>query len=128
MDQQTDKEIFSGKKISDLAKEVYEKHKEQDHALKERISQLADMIESPGDAIVVVPLLKGYFDSSLKNDEVLMKMLQIFQKQEDKKAGVESESGLLTEKDIEQLFSEVSSYTVSSPEKKEIAEGEKDNG
>jgi len=114
------KEIFKGKSISDLAQEIYEKHKEQDQALKSRINQLADMVESPGDAIVIVPMLKGYFDSSLKNDEVLMKMLQIFQKQEEKKAAGVEDSSLLTEKDIEQLFSEVSSYTVSASEPKQI--------
>ena len=116
------KEIFEGKTISNLAKEIYEKHKEQDQALKTRINQLADMVESPGDAIVIVPMLKGYFDSSLKNDEVLMRMLQIFQKQEDKKAAAESDSSLLSEKDIAQLFEEVSSYTVSNHHTPQIAE------
>ena len=116
------KEIFEGKTISNLAKEIYEKHKEQDQALKTRINQLADMVESPGDAIVIVPMLKGYFDSSLKNDEVLMRMLQIFQKQEDKKAAAESDSSLLSEKDIAQLFEEVSSYTVSNTQTPQIAE------
>ena len=114
------KEIFDGKTISDLAKEIYNKHKEQDEALKSRINQLGDMVESPGDAIVIVPMLKGYFDSSLKNDEVLMKMLQIFQKQEEKKAAGVEDSNLLTEKDIQQLFSEVSTYTVSATEPKKI--------
>jgi len=109
------KEIFEGKTISDLAKEIYNKHKEQDEALKSRINRLGDMVESPGDAIVIVPMLKGYFDSSLKNDEVLMKMLQIFQKQEEKKAAGAEDSSLLTEKDIQQLFSEVSNYSVSGP-------------
>lgn len=118
------KEIFQGKTVSDLAKEIYEKHKEQDSTIRSRIEQLAEMIESPGDAIVIVPMLKGYVDSSLKNDEVLMKMLQIFQKQEDKKASIEADNGLLTEKDIEQLFSEVSNYTVSAQEPKQITEGE----
>lgn len=122
------KEIFQGKTVSDLAKEIYEKHKEQDSTIKTRIEQLADMIESPGDAIVIVPMLKGYVDSSLKNDEVLMKMLQIFQKQEEKKASGETENGLLTEKDIEQLFSEVSTYTVSDTSPKQITEQGENNG
>jgi ferritin len=116
------KEIFEGKTVSDLAKEIYEKHKEQDSSIKSRINQLADMVESPGDAIVIVPMLKGYVDSSLKNDEVLMKMLQIFQKQEERKAAGESDTNLLTEKDIAQLFSEVSTYTVSNKPSTQITE------
>lgn len=102
-----DKEIFRGKTIGDLVEEVYNKHKSQDSALKQEIVRLADMIESPGDAIVIVPLLKGFVDSSLKNDEVLMKILNLFQKAEEKKKETGQDNGLLTEKDIEQLFSEV---------------------
>lgn len=104
-----DKEIFKGKKLSDLVEEVYNKQKNQDTLIKQEISRLSDMIESPGDAIVIVPLLKGYVDSSLKNDEVLMKILTLFQKAEEKKKAEGADStGILTEKDIEQLFSDVS--------------------
>lgn len=122
------KEIFSGKTVSDLAKEIYEKHREQDGVIKQRIEQLSEMIESPGDAIVIVPMLKGYIDSSLKNDEALMKMLQLFQKQEDKKNNAQADSGVLTDKDIEQLFNEVSSYTVSDKTNAPLIEGDTTNG
>lgn len=127
-----EKEIFPGKTLAQLVEEVYNKHKSQDSTIKSEILRLADMIDGPGDAIVLMPMIKGLLDSSLKNDEVLMKMLQIFQKQEEKKAAVEAADGLLTEKDIEQLFSEVSNYTVSNntetQEPKQITEGEDNNG
>jgi outer membrane PBP1 activator LpoA protein len=110
-----DKEIFKGKTIGDLVEEVYNKHKNQDSTLKQEIMRLADMIETPGDAIVVVPLLKGFFDSSLKNDEVLMKLLALFQKAADNKKDNTEDNGLLTEKDIEQLFSEVSNIKIKDP-------------
>jgi hypothetical protein len=110
-----DKEIFKGKTIGDLVEEVYNKHKNQDSTLKQEIMRLADMIETPGDAIVVVPLLKGFFDSSLKNDEVLMKLLSLFQKSADSKKDGAEDNGLLTEKDIEQLFSEVSNIKIKDP-------------
>lgn len=107
-----DKEIFKGKTVSDLVEEVYQKQKNQDSALKQEIMRLTDMIETPGDAIVVVPLLKGFFDSSLKNDEVLMKLLALFQKAAESKKDNVDDSGILTEKDIEQLFADVSNIKV----------------
>jgi hypothetical protein len=111
-----DKEIFKGKTIANLVEEVYDKQKNQDSTIKQEIMRLADMIETPGDAIVVVPLLKGFIDSSLKNDEVLLKLLNLFQKAaENKKAGDQEDSGILTEKDIEQLFSEVSTIKIKDP-------------
>lgn len=111
-----DKEIFKGKTVADLVEEVYNKHKNQDGTIKQEIMRLADMIETPGDAIVIVPLLKGFMDSSLKNDEVLMKLLTLFQKAaENKKAGSEEDSGVLTEKDIEQLFADVTVAKIKEP-------------
>lgn len=108
-----EKEIFKGKTISNLVEEVYNKHKNQDSTIKQEIMRLADMIETPGDAIVVVPLLKGFMDASLKNDEVLIKLLSIFQKSEEKKKGSDSDdNGVLTEKDIEQLFADVTNIKV----------------
>jgi hypothetical protein len=71
------------------------------------------MIESPGDAIVIVPLLKEFVNSSLKNDEVLMKILALFQKAEEKKKDASTDtSELLSEKELQQLFSEVTEYKV----------------
>jgi len=54
-------------------------------------------------------LLKAFFDSSIKNDEVLMKILQLFQKAAEKAQSAEGDTSLLSEKDIAQLFSEVNS-------------------
>ena len=101
--------IFKGKKISDLVKEVYDKHKNQENRLVGEIERLSELISSPGDAIIIVPLLKGFFDSSLKNDEVLMKILQLFQKAAEKTQSDGGDSSILSEKDIAQLFSEVNS-------------------
>jgi hypothetical protein len=104
-----EKEIFPGKTLAHLVEEVYNKHKSQDSTIKSEILRLADMIEGPGDAIVLVPMIKGLLDSSLKNDEVLMKILSAFQKSAEAKDKSVEDGGLLTEKDIEQLMSEVTS-------------------
>jgi len=113
-----EKEIFKGKKISDIVKEVYDKHKNQENRILGEIERLSELISSPGDAIIIVPLLKGFFDSSLKNDEVLMKILQLFQKAAEKTQAEGGDSSILSEKDIAQLFSEVNSIF---PKEKEEA-------
>ena len=112
-----EKEVFPGKKISDLVQEVYNRQNNQDSAIKTKIEELSDMIEGPGDAIVLMPQIKGLIDSSLKNDEVLVKLLGLFQKaaQATAKEG-EVMDGLLSEKDIEQLMKEVT--TISTNTKK----------
>jgi len=103
-----EKEVFQGKKISDLVQEVYNRQSNQNTAIKSKIDELSDMIEGPGDAIVIMPQIKGLIDSSLKNDEVLVKLLSLFQKaaQSNAKENEISDGGL-SEKDIEQLMREV---------------------
>jgi len=99
--------VFQDKKLEDLIKEVYDNHKSQDETLKKEIARLLGMISSPGDAIVIIPMIKSLMDSSLKNDESILKLVQVFQKSSDTKKDTEDDLGILTEKDVEQLFSEI---------------------
>jgi hypothetical protein len=100
--------VFEGKNLESLVKEVYDNHKDQDQLLKTEIKRLASMITNPGDAVVIIPMLKGLMDSSLKNDETILKLVNIFQKAaENVKKDDSDDLGILTEKDVEQLFEEI---------------------
>ena len=114
--------VFQDKKLEDLIKEVYDNHKSQDETLKKEIARLLGMISSPGDAIVIIPMIKSLMDSSLKNDESILKLVQVFQKSSDTKKDTEDDLGILTEKDVEQLFSEID--IIKAPkDKKEAVNG-----
>jgi hypothetical protein len=114
--------VFQDKKLEDLIKEVYDNHKSQDETLKKEIARLLGMISSPGDAIVIIPMIKSLMDSSLKNDESILKLVQVFQKSSDTKKDTEDDLGILTEKDVEQLFSEIN--IIKAPkDKKEAVNG-----
>lgn len=103
-----DKELFPGKNIKDIVEEVYNRQKNQESDIKHEITNLLDMIDSPGDAIVLMPQIKGLIDSRLKNDEVLLKLLGIFQKAyQSAQKDNESIDSLLSERDIEQLMKDV---------------------
>lgn len=102
-----EKEVFEGKKLSDIVKEAYDKHKDQDSLIKHEIYRLSDMISSPGEALAIAPMIKPLIDSGLKNDEVLIKIVQLYQKAASMEASAkEGNDSILTEKDIEQLFSD----------------------
>jgi siroheme synthase (precorrin-2 oxidase/ferrochelatase) len=105
--------IFKGKTIGNLIEDVYNQQQNQRDFIKQEIERLVDMISTPGEAIVLAPMVKDMFDSSLKNDDVLVKVLQLFQKAAEKQQQAKDDGGLLSEKDIEQLFNEVSAYKVN---------------
>lgn len=73
-------EIFRGKTFSDLLKNIFDNHKRKDQQIKILISDLKPFINNLTDAATLAPILKEYMDSSVKNDELLVKMAQIAQR------------------------------------------------
>lgn len=103
-----DFELYEGKKYSDLIKDIVKNHKSKQSQIKVLVEQLTDMVSEPGDAVMVVPLIKGYLDSDIKNDEALVKLAQIAQKAAQPSAG---EGGSFSDKDLELLFSDIQKST-----------------
>lgn len=98
-------ELFEGKSMSDLFKEIYKNSKNKEKQISALIDQLKPMITEPGDAMLIVPLLKEYMELSIKNDEHLIKLAGIAQKA--LTATSDTAEGLLTDKDKEMLFNEI---------------------
>jgi hypothetical protein len=101
-------ELFEGKKYSDLMKDIVKNHRSKQGQIKVLIEQLTDMVSEPGDAIVLVPLIKGYLDSDIKNDEALVKLAQIAQKAATPAGGGD---GGFSDKDLEMLFTDIQKNT-----------------
>jgi len=103
-----DFELYKGKKYSDLLEDIVKNHKSKQTQIKALVGQLVDMVSEPGDAVIVVPLIKGYLDSDIKNDEALVKVAQIASKAAIPAAG----GGGFDEKDLELLFSDIQKTTM----------------
>lgn len=105
-------ELYKGKKYSDLLQDIVKNHKSKQTQIKSLVEQLVDMVSEPGDAVIVVPLIKGYLDSDIKNDEALVKVAQIASKAAMPTTG----EGGFNEKDLELLFSDIQRSTMPLPE------------
>jgi hypothetical protein len=86
---ESDKEIFNGKKLSDLFEEIYNNSRETKSQVKGLIGELKPLIESIGDATLLVPMIKEYMDIGVKNDEHLIKLATVIQRIE----AVQAKSG-----------------------------------
>jgi len=99
------KEIFKGKSIADLMEEAYKDKQDKHKQLKNLISMLKDLVIDGGDAVMMVPLIKDIMDLSIKNDDVLLKLLGIIQKIETANIKtLENSDGMLSEKEKQLLF------------------------
>jgi hypothetical protein len=77
-----EKEIFKGKTLSDLFGEIYENSTRTRGQVAALIADLKPLIESTGDATLVVPLIKEYMDIGVKNDDHLIKLATVIQRLE----------------------------------------------
>ena len=102
-----EQEIFKGKSFSSLLEDIYKNSKNKEKQIRELILQLKDMIQEPGDAVMMVPLLQGYMEVAVKNDESLIKMASIVQKAMTANKTAEGDGELLSERDKELLFAEI---------------------
>lgn len=76
----SDKEIFKGKKLSDLFEEIYNNSRETKTQVKGLIGELKPLIENIGDATLLVPMIKEYMEIGVKNDEHLIKLATVIQR------------------------------------------------
>jgi hypothetical protein len=100
-----DKVIFGKKSFSTLLEDIYTNSKNKEKQLSAMIAQLKEFINEPGDAVMIVPLLKEYLEISVKNDDALIKMAGIVQRA--MSTNTTNEEGLLSERDKELLFEEI---------------------
>ena len=94
--------LFDDVSFSDLLKDIHGNQKKKAKQLASLISELKPLVQSLGDATVVVPLIKEYMEISVKNDDALIKMAAIVQRLSTGTAS-SGDGGLLTEDEMAQL-------------------------
>ena len=106
--------IFKDKTFSSLLEDIYKNANRKEKEIKSLIDQLKPMIQEPGDAMMLVPLLKEYMEIAVKNDEALIKMAGIVQRAMSTTTS-EGDGGILSERDKELLFQEISGIKIDEP-------------
>ena len=108
--------LFDDKSFSDLLKEIHGNQKKKAKQLASLIAELRPLVQSLGDATVVVPLIKEYMEISVKNDDQLIKMAAIVQRLSTG-AAQSGDGGLLTSEEMDQLMdvAEEIAKTVEKP-------------
>ena len=100
-----DYEIFEGKSLSDLFKDIYENTEKNRKQLDVLTKEIVQFIKDGDTAVQIVPIIKEYLEINVKNDEQLVKVAGIVERliASEIKGGSEEEFGL-TEAEKEQLM------------------------
>ena len=100
-------ELFPGKDLSGLFKDIYDNQQNKKTRISELIAEMKKVIRHSGDMAVIGPIIKDLVDTSVRNDESLIKMEQLQQRMIASKDKVEGDTGFLTDKEKEQLLSQL---------------------
>ena len=118
--------LFDDKSFGDLLKEIHGNQKKKAKQLASLIAELRPLVQSLGDATVVVPLIKEYMEISVKNDDQLVKMAAIVQRLSTGTAN-SGDGGSLTEEEMDQLM-DVAEEIAKTVEKPKEIEAPTQNG
>ena len=103
-----DYEIFGGKSLSDLFRDIYDNTETNRKQLTILTKELVSFIKDGDTAVQIVPMLKEYLEINVKNDDQLVKMAAIVQRiiSAESRVGSEDEFGL-TDAEKEQLIGNI---------------------
>ena len=104
-----DYEIFKGKTLSDVFKDIYDNSHTNKKQLEVLMKEVVGFIKDGDTAVQIIPMLKEYLEINVKNDEQLVKLATIVQRitaAEKRATSDDSEFGL-SEAEKEQLMSAI---------------------
>ena len=99
--------LFKGKTFSGILQDIYENQQAKKKNISALIEEMRKLVTSARDVVTVGPIIAQLIDSSITNDESLIKIATIAQRlvmANTKKAGDE---GWLSEEDKKQLLNEL---------------------
>jgi hypothetical protein len=103
----TDFELFPGKDLSGLFKNIYDNQQNKKQRISELIAEMKKVIRHAGDMAVIGPIIKDLVDTSVKNDDSLIKMAAIAQRIIGAQHKAEGDSGFLSDEEKEQLLQQL---------------------
>ena len=106
-----DYEIFEGKTLSDVFKDIYDNSKTNKTQLEVLMKEVVGFIKDGDTAVQIIPMLKEYLEINVKNDEQLVKLATIVQRitAAEKRVSDSGEEFGLSDAEKEQLMNAIES-------------------
>ena len=109
--------IFGDKNFSDLSQEIYENNMLKKTQIDLLIQEVHGYIQGIEDIAIVGPIIKELMDVGIKNDDNLVKLATIYQRIMSKQPIDDSDVGLLSEEEKEQLMATLEDVTTDLQKK-----------
>jgi hypothetical protein len=107
--------VFGKKTFSDMLKDIDANHTKTEKQITELINALKPFITSPGEAVLIVPLIAKYMEVKVQNDEHLIKMAAIVQRAIQANKKNDNGDTWLSPADLEQIHGEIKKLGDTKP-------------
>ena len=102
-----DFELFPGKSLNGLFQDIYNNQVHKKARISDLINDLKNMVRSPSDMGNLGPLINSLIDSSIRNDDHLVKLASIATKIVSADKKTEGQEGFLSAFEKEQLLKDL---------------------
>jgi hypothetical protein len=99
--------IFDGKSISDMFSDVYRNTNSKREQINSFIANMVKLIRTPEDAAVIGPIIKDFLEVNVKNDEHIVRLVQIAQRLVTVNGKTSSSDMALTEEEKAQILKNI---------------------
>lgn len=103
----TEFELFPGKSLGGLFKDIYDNQQTKKQRISELIAEMRKLVRHSQDMMAMGPIIRDLIDSSVRNDDALIKMAAIAQRIIGNNQKSEGDSGFLSNDEKEQLLKEL---------------------
>ncbi len=100
-------EVFEGKTLSDVFKDIYDNSKRNKEQLEVLMKEVVGFIKDGDTAVQIIPMLKEYLEINVKNDEQLVKLATVVQRIATAHGGDSTEEFGLSDVEKEQLLKDI---------------------
>jgi len=101
--------IFDGKTLSDLFSDVYKNTETKRAQINQFVASMVKLIKTPEDAAVLGPVVKDFLEVNVKNDEHIVRLVQIAQRLVMVGNKTSDTGSLLSEEEKNQLLNNIKS-------------------
>ena len=102
-----DFEVFEGKTLSDVFKDIYDNSNRNKEQLEVLMKEVVGFIKDGDTAVQIIPMLKEYLEINVKNDEQLVKLATVVQRVATAHRGDSTEEFGLSDIEKEQLLKDI---------------------
>lgn len=101
--------LYDGKSLADLFSEIHKNTDSKRAQINSFVTKIVQLIRTPEDAAVLGPVVQGFLEANIKNDEHLVRIAQIAQRivSVTTKATAQSVDGLLSDAEKEALLKDI---------------------